>query len=495
MRSPARTCTAPARRPSGPRTTPRPSGSPRASPARSRPRRGPRSARMPLPDAPAVVCDGSGRIVRSNSAFHRTAGAAGDADLFGMRLSQILTGPDRDARLLRADGITVGVEVIRFGPLIDALSVVALVERDEPGSTEGRVDRTWAAELERLARVGTWSLDLASGVVARSDTLEELYRVAGVDPAADVERRQADTLYTALRDGRREPRRPRRAAPAGRGPAQLPGRGRAGRRRHPGARRRRRPRRHRHPPRRAALRRPHGPHARRRGGARRGRSDRRGQPRAVRAAELLPRAAARHVRAHAGRRAADRRAAQLAAAGAARRPVRLPRRGCAAAARRRHDGVVRAGRGRHPDRGRRDPVARGRHRRLRAPPRRRAPAPRRAGATSSPACPTAPPASTWSTGCWPGRAATGSRSSAEVSTTSSGSTPPSATRRATTCSSRWPDGCSATCPSAATRRGCRATSSSSSAPTTPRWAGPTSSPGWSPTSCAPRSPSTAGRST
>jgi diguanylate cyclase (GGDEF)-like protein/PAS domain S-box-containing protein len=156
---------------------------------------------MPLPDAPAVVCDGSGRIVRSNTAFHRTAGAAGDADLFGMRLSQILTGPDRDARLLRADGITVGVEVIRFGPLIDALTVVALVERDEPGNTEGRVDRTWAAELERLARVGTWSLDLASGVVARSDTLEELYRVAGVDPAAEVERRQADTLYTALCEG------------------------------------------------------------------------------------------------------------------------------------------------------------------------------------------------------------------------------------------------------------------------------------------------------
>jgi diguanylate cyclase (GGDEF)-like protein/PAS domain S-box-containing protein len=168
------------------------------------PSRGPVGA-FPLPDTAAVVCDGSGRIVRTNPAFHRTAGAAGDADLFGMRLSQILTGPDSDARLLRADGRRVGVAVVRFGPLVDELSVVALVERDEPGSTEGRVDRTWAAELERLARVGTWSLDLATGVVARSETLEELYRASGVDPTADVERRQIDALWTALRAGAANP--------------------------------------------------------------------------------------------------------------------------------------------------------------------------------------------------------------------------------------------------------------------------------------------------
>lgn len=169
--------------------------------------RRPAVGELPLPAAPAVVCDPVGRIVASNPAFHRMAGAVGDADLFGMRLSQILTGPASDVRLLRADGKTVKVGVVRFGPLADELSVVALVERDEPpGSTEGRVDRTWAAELERLARVGTWSLDLATGVVARSDTLDELYRATGVtdaelDPAGGVERRQAEALCAALRAG------------------------------------------------------------------------------------------------------------------------------------------------------------------------------------------------------------------------------------------------------------------------------------------------------
>ena len=164
---------------------------------------------LPLPESPAVVCDEVGRIVRSNPAFHRLAGATGDADLFGMRLSQILSGPDRDARLLRTDGNTVGVGVVRFGPLDGELAVVALVERGGPRSTEGRVDRTWAAELERLARLGTWSLDISTGVLARSDTLEELYRDVGLDAddpqRGGVERRQADALRTAMAAGTPRP--------------------------------------------------------------------------------------------------------------------------------------------------------------------------------------------------------------------------------------------------------------------------------------------------
>ncbi len=174
--------------------------------AMSEPSAAPRPAAvgdLPLPDGPAVVCDHAGRIVRSNAAFHRLAGAAQDADLFGMRLSQILTGPDRDARLLRTDGDTVAVGVVRFGPLDAELGVVALVERDGP--TAGRVDRTWAAELERLARVGTWSLDLGTDVLARSDTLEELYRDVGLDPACGVERRQADALRAVVAAGTARP--------------------------------------------------------------------------------------------------------------------------------------------------------------------------------------------------------------------------------------------------------------------------------------------------
>ena len=215
-----------------------------------------------------------------------------------MRLSQILTGPDRDARLLRTDGNTVGVGVVRFGPLDDELAVVALVERGEPGSTEGRVDRTWAAELERLARVGTWSFDLATGALARSDTLEELYRDVGLD--ADDPHRGGWSASRPTRCGRRcaagtpRPDDHVELHLPGDVRAVLPGRDRVDARRHPGARRRRGARRERAPQRqRPALRRPHDRHARRRGRARPGGPDRLGQPRPVRAAGRARRAAAR----------------------------------------------------------------------------------------------------------------------------------------------------------------------------------------------------------
>ena len=84
----------------------------------------------------------------------------------------------------------------------------------------------------------------------------------------------------------------------------------------------------------------------------------------------------------------------------------------------------------------------------------------------------------WSscTTCSPGPTATGSPSSAATSTTSGASTPRWATRRATTCSSPWPAGCSASCRWGARRPGSPPTSSSWSAATPPTRAAPRPSP-------------------
>ena len=130
---------------------------------------------------------------------------------------RFFTGPDRDARLLRTDGNTVGVGVVRFGPLGGELAVVALVERGEPGSTEGRVDRTWAAELERLARVGTgastWPPACSPGATRwRSSTATSgstPTTAAGAASSAGRPTRCARRWRRA-----RRARRPRRAAPA-----------------------------------------------------------------------------------------------------------------------------------------------------------------------------------------------------------------------------------------------------------------------------------------
>ncbi|GAA4675249.1 hypothetical protein GCM10023215_03870 [Pseudonocardia yuanmonensis] len=153
---------------------------------------------VPLPAAPAVVCDGADRILRANDAFLQLAGhpVSGPS---GLRLGRLLTGPDADARLLRADGGAVRVRVVRWD-LPGDLHTVVLVELGE----RERGDRRWTAELERLARVGTWTFDLATASFRRSPSLEELYRDVGVvpdGPHGPVEGEQVAALCRALRTG------------------------------------------------------------------------------------------------------------------------------------------------------------------------------------------------------------------------------------------------------------------------------------------------------
>ncbi|MDN5932987.1 MAG: hypothetical protein L0I24_18300, partial [Pseudonocardia sp.] len=147
-----------------------------------------------LPAAPALVCDRGDRIVRVNAALLRLAGrpaghgetdnaAEAEAGLFGMRLPQLVVGPDTDARLVRPDGSLARVRVVRWelpGRELRAVVLVELGER-EGGGEQDRIDRRWVAELERLAGVGTWSYELSTASLRRSESLLELYRAVGID--------------------------------------------------------------------------------------------------------------------------------------------------------------------------------------------------------------------------------------------------------------------------------------------------------------------------
>jgi diguanylate cyclase (GGDEF)-like protein/PAS domain S-box-containing protein len=178
-----------------------------------------------LPVAPALVCDRADRIVRVNAALLRLSGRAADAagtlaaeageaeeGLIGMRLPQLVVGPDADARLVRPDGGLVRVRVVRWELPGRELRAVVLVELGavEPGpaaAPPGRVDRQWVAELERLAGVGTWSYELDTATLRRSESLVELYRGVGIDPdGADgpVEGEQVALLCRSLRSGGRD---------------------------------------------------------------------------------------------------------------------------------------------------------------------------------------------------------------------------------------------------------------------------------------------------
>ncbi|OLT06415.1 hypothetical protein BJF90_16590 [Pseudonocardia sp. CNS-004] len=83
------------------------------------------------------------------------------------------------------------------------LTAVVILERDaEPAGPV--VDPVWVTELERLARIGTWSFDLATATLERSATLEELYGSVGVDPdhgARPIEGEQVTALCAELRAG------------------------------------------------------------------------------------------------------------------------------------------------------------------------------------------------------------------------------------------------------------------------------------------------------
>ncbi|SDF73151.1 putative bifunctional diguanylate cyclase/phosphodiesterase [Pseudonocardia oroxyli] len=150
---------------------------------------------VPLPTAPSVVCDARDRILRVNPAFLRLAAHHGP-DPIGLPLDRILSGPDADARLRRADGVTVRVRVVRWA-LPGGLEAVLFVEQPEP-------DRRWTAELERMARVGTWGYDLATATLRRSPSLDRLYAELGVrpdGPLGPIEGEQVAALCRALRAG------------------------------------------------------------------------------------------------------------------------------------------------------------------------------------------------------------------------------------------------------------------------------------------------------
>jgi diguanylate cyclase (GGDEF)-like protein len=174
---------------------------------------------VPLPAAPALVCDGADRIVRVNPALLELAGrpagaarelhAGGGPGLIGMRLGQLVVGPDSDARLLRPDGGLLRVRLVRWDLPGRELRAVVVVEMGRGSEADrsaelARIDRRWVTELERLAGVGTWSYEFDGAQLRRSATLVELYRSVGVDPDAGggpVESEQVALLCRGLRSG------------------------------------------------------------------------------------------------------------------------------------------------------------------------------------------------------------------------------------------------------------------------------------------------------
>ncbi|MBV9314032.1 MAG: EAL domain-containing protein [Pseudonocardia sp.] len=170
-----------------------------------------------LPSGPTLLCDAEGRVLRVNAALLRMVGRdprqRGAADgIVDRGLSQLLVGPDSDARLARPDGAWIPVKVVRWalppgvGESGDAsgaaahasgLRAIMLVDASElpSSSTSQRFGRAAQrySDLVSIAPVGVGVFDHEGRLVDANPalcallgiSLERLRGVSAADLTAD----------------------------------------------------------------------------------------------------------------------------------------------------------------------------------------------------------------------------------------------------------------------------------------------------------------------
>ena len=154
----------------------------------SAPRRGRRPRPRPRgPDRPGQRrrCGGSPAAPRPSSSARRSP--------------RLVVGSGATAALVVGHDAPVPVHLLQWDVPDRELQVVVLVPRPDHGG-----ERRCTAELERMARVGTWRYELATGTLHRSEPLQELYRERGVEPdgsGGPVEGEQVALLVRSLRAG------------------------------------------------------------------------------------------------------------------------------------------------------------------------------------------------------------------------------------------------------------------------------------------------------
>ncbi|MFD5830473.1 EAL domain-containing protein [Lentzea sp. NPDC060358] len=145
---------------------------------------------LTMPDTPSLLVDGNGVVVQANAAAVELAGARGTDDLVGRPLGDLLVGNASDLRLARADGTELPVRVARTAVPGTGLQAVLLIDVSDLAAAADalRDEQRRLRKVQRVAELGSWEFDPATGMTVWSDTH---YELLGVDRGRVVPGAQA----------------------------------------------------------------------------------------------------------------------------------------------------------------------------------------------------------------------------------------------------------------------------------------------------------------
>ncbi|QQQ75645.1 EAL domain-containing protein [Saccharothrix sp. 6-C] len=143
-----------------------------------------------LPEAPTLLCDPKGVVMRASPAAVELTKVRSADDLVGRSLGELLLGGPDDLRLHQADGALVPVRVVRTHVPGTGLHAVLLVDVSDlaQAAEDLRDEQRRLRTVQRVAQIGSWEYDPDTGVTVWS---ESHYEMMGVRPGEVVPGAQA----------------------------------------------------------------------------------------------------------------------------------------------------------------------------------------------------------------------------------------------------------------------------------------------------------------
>jgi diguanylate cyclase (GGDEF)-like protein/PAS domain S-box-containing protein len=141
------------------------------------------AAAQHLPDAPSLLVDRAGRIMRASEAAAALVGADDPDKLVGRNIADVLVDDGAHTRLTLGEGDGVPVRAVRWRVPTTAMDAVLLTDLSDLVATERalRAERTRFLTAQRLATMGWWDFDHVTHEVVWSDSLHDLL---GVEPGS-----------------------------------------------------------------------------------------------------------------------------------------------------------------------------------------------------------------------------------------------------------------------------------------------------------------------